>query len=276
MKIKTLSYFCSVVAALFLAACSTYGPAYQGHQNEYMERPFLASEDKKPLGYAVYGGFKINQSPTYEFGDRNRSAEFSSHLGFSSRFLQGAYGINAFGGQFTPGGRAATNYWGIGLRGTHNFVLHYNKKTEWQAFGLDLNMNTQSGSYNNFLVERRDSLRRVAFQTGGNTSNLLFEDFGGTSKFQVHTLFHTGVRHKISQNCIVGARAGIGFSTGIDMTNFGSPEAVFRFDLNARFNDIWLYNIGISAFQAADLNPTQKQVVSFGITYNIGHTRFFK
>jgi hypothetical protein len=228
---KTLYLISCVTVGVFMSSCSTYGPAFQGHQLTYMETP---DPDIEPTNKAfkAYASGSFGTGATYQPQEKNVGGSISAHLAWSSLYQEEAIGVYFFAGEYRANVKSIEKslmYRGMGIKTYRTWLVPINDVFTWQMFGGSFALQGEGGNYTQFR-DTVDAVRnRFFFNSTRNAESPLSLVAGIT----------TGLKMRLKNEQFINARYMFG---GASSSLFLIPEAFFhQFTINYQCKKTSIY-----------------------------------
>jgi hypothetical protein len=217
---RTLVLIIFFGACVLMSNCSSYGPAYQGHQLAYMETP---NYEKGYQKVRFYASGHLGSGAVYQPDDKNTNGSLAAHFGWANPYKEGAFGLYAFTGKYIANINNVEKplmYNGLGIRMYGAKIIPLNDEIDIHCLGLSLGFNYEDGDFTSF----RDTLY-------SHNTNRLFGNF--ESALSVTGGLSIGMKLRLQQEQSLIVRYLFG---GTSTTVFILPDALFHhFTVNYQF-----------------------------------------
>jgi hypothetical protein len=244
----TKQFLISLLLLTLFSSCATYGPAFKSQESSiYLERPMMRDSQKVAQTYLQA---QVSDGAVYNVSEHNNLLRVGVHRGIAMNYFQATFGAYAFSGKYKLAGSTQNKgYWGLGVRGGCNLALKTNENSEIMPFGLDISVNSETGSYFDFR-KSVDSLNN---------------DFSEISAVQVYFSIPVAYRFKMGNSTMMTIKYALGLGGESSST---SHSLTMSLNMNDKFvlqGFAALHSGGIKASSVVN------EVFGFGLSYGIGN-----
>jgi hypothetical protein len=230
------------------SSCATYGPAFKSQESSiYLERPMVRDSQKVAQTYLQA---QVSSGAIYQTSDVNNLLRVGIHRGIAMNYFQATFGAYAFGGKYKLAGSTQDKgYWGLGVRGGCNLALKTGENSEIMPFGLDISVNSETGSYFDFR-KSVDSLNN---------------DFSEISAVQLYFSIPVAYRFKVSNGTMMTIKYALGLGGESSSTSHSLT-------MSLNMNDKFVLQ-GFATLHSGRIKESSvvNEVFGFGLSYGIGN-----
>jgi hypothetical protein len=230
------------------SSCATYGPAFKSQESSiYLERPMMQDSQKVAQTYLQA---QVSSGAIYQTSDVNNLLRVGIHRGIAMNYFQATFGAFAFGGKYKVANiNQDKNFWGLGVRAGCNLALKTGENSEIMPFGLDISVNSETGSYYQFR----------------KTLDSLDNDFTEISPVQLYFSIPFAYRFRVSNNTMMTIKYALGMGGESSSTSHSLT-------MSLNMNDKFVLQ-GFATLHGGRIKESSviNEVFGFGLSYGIGN-----